>query len=184
MAKNTDLLRWVLSGVLALSAVAATAVVSADSTTGTAPGSSTALPSPPPPARPTVTAEVSPVVVSPKARSPLPPGQVWECMIDGQRVFSDTQCGAHASVRQLSEPNVMDSTALPAHGAPRPYGHDPGPAADYYPPSQPASDEGMDEPEGSDPVYSAPAVIVVREHRRRNHDPHHAHHHYPRAARP
>jgi hypothetical protein len=104
-------------------------------------------------------------------------------VINGQRVFSDAQCGAHASVRQLSELNVMDRP--PARAAPQPYSRDPGPAP-AYPPSPPPTDAGMmdePEPEGSYPIYTAPSVVVVRERGRRNH-PHRVHHPQPRAARP
>jgi hypothetical protein len=103
-------------------------------------------------------------------------------MIDGQRVFSDAQCGAHASVRQLSELNVMDSSVAPARGAPLPYGRDPGPAPGYYPPPLPASDG--DESKGSDPLYTSPQVIVVRERGRHDHVPHRVNHPHPRAGRP
>jgi hypothetical protein len=34
---------------------------------------------------------------------------VWQCVIDGGRVFSDAPCGEHASIRRLSDLNVMDS---------------------------------------------------------------------------
>ena len=42
----------------------------------------------------------------------LPPGQVWECVINGQRTFSDVRCGARPSVRQLNQLNIMDATAV------------------------------------------------------------------------
>lgn len=131
-----------------------------------------------------VTADPSPAVVSPNARSQLPPGQVWECMIDGQRVFSDAQCGAHASIRRLSELNVMDSTAVPPRGAPRPYGRDPDPAPSYDAPPLAPSDAGVDEANGSEPIYTSSQVVVVRERGRRDHVPHRPNHHHPRATRP
>lgn len=43
----------------------------------------------------------------------LPPGQVWECVVDGQRTFSDVRCGARPSVRQLNQLNIMDATVVP-----------------------------------------------------------------------
>jgi hypothetical protein len=42
----------------------------------------------------------------------LPPGQVWECVVNGQHIFSDVRCGARPSVRQLSQVNIMDATAV------------------------------------------------------------------------
>ena len=37
--------------------------------------------------------------------------QIWQCVNNGQKTFSDSPCGADASVHQLSEINRMDSTA-------------------------------------------------------------------------
>jgi hypothetical protein len=42
----------------------------------------------------------------------LPPGQVWECVVNGQRTFSDVRCGASPSVRRLNQLNIMDATAV------------------------------------------------------------------------
>jgi hypothetical protein len=59
----------------------------------------------------------TPPAIQPNSVGLLPRGQVWECVVNGQRTFSDVRCGAHSSVRQLSQLNVMD--AEPAmHGPP------------------------------------------------------------------
>ena len=187
MAEDTDPLPWVLGGMLALGAVAAIAVGLPDPTPGNAPTASNSAPSTSgaqaaPAAHPAAPADLSPVVVSTNARPQLPPGQVWECDVNGQRVFSDVQCGAHATVRQLSEQNVIDSTAAYGHGGtPRPNGYGPGPG--YYPQGAPASEAPPDDSDaGGDPIYSQ--VIVVHDRQRREQPAHHGNNPHPRAAHP
>jgi len=190
VAEHTDLLPWVLGGMLALSAVAAIAVGLPDSTPGGAPTAPTtavststaqAAPSTASAAHPTAPADLSPVVISPNARPQLPRGQVWECDSNGQRVFSDTQCGAHATVRQLTELNVIDSPAAYVRGTPRPDGYPPTPG--YYPQAEPASEAPpADSDAGGDPIYTQ--VIVVHDRPRRDQLAHHGNHPRPRAAHP
>jgi hypothetical protein len=40
---------------------------------------------------------------------PLPAGQVWQCVVNGQRTFSDAPCGTGASIRQLNAVNGMEA---------------------------------------------------------------------------
>jgi hypothetical protein len=190
MAEDTDLLPWVLGGMLALGAVAAIAVGLPDGTPGGAPAAphtaasaSTARPvtSAAAAAHPAAPADLSPVVVATNARPQLPPGQVWECDVNGQRVFSDVQCGTHATVRQLSELNVIDSAAAYGRGTPRAYGYGPGPG--YYPQPAPASEAPPDDSDaGGDPIYTQ--VVVVRDRVRRDQQAHHSTRPHPRAAHP
>jgi hypothetical protein len=88
---------------------------------------------------------------------PLPPGQVWQCTIDGQKTFSDKRCGAAASVRQLNEVNRMDPT--------------PESNIHFYGAGAPAHSPGTDiasgaeigaAPAGADEIYGSPPLIVVR----------------------
>jgi hypothetical protein len=190
MAEDTDLLPWVLGGVLTLAAVAASAVVLAGSPADSTPSAAATpanttplLPATPPAAQPRE-ADLSPVAVSPKARPTLPPGQVWECVIDGQRIFSDTQCGAHASVRQLSNLNVMDAYEASPGYSRGGYPRDPAPRYGASPDRDPASDAGADEPEADSPVYANSPIIVVHERGRRDHNPRRHNHPHPRATRP
>jgi hypothetical protein len=135
-------------------------------------------------ASPTAPADVSPVVVSTSARPQLPRGQVWECDIDGQRVFSDVQCGAHATVRQLTELNVIDSAVAYPRGAPRPDGYAPGPGSPgpgYYPQPMP-SEAPPNDSDAGDPLYTQ--VIVVRDRLHREQLAHHGNRPHPRAAHP
>ena len=173
MAK--DILPWVLGSVLVISAAAAAAIGLTDSTApnpAIAPNDAMGnIPSPR--SNQAAAAAATPIAtvsepksasVSPTARVPLPPGQVWECEINGQRVFSDAKCGAHASIRQLRELNVMDSVAV----APSPFYGSYG--SGYYPP--PPSDETP--PDYSSDPYVSQQVIVARERARREHFPRHS----------
>jgi hypothetical protein len=191
MAEDTDLLPWVLGGMLALGAAAAIAVGLPDPTPAGAPtGPNTAVsaskaqaaPSAASAAHAAAPAALSPVAVATDSRPQLPPGQVWECDVNGQRVFSDVQCGAHATVRQLTELNVFDSTAAYGRVPPRPYGYGAGPG--YYPQPMPASEAPPDDSDagGGDPLYTQ--VIVVHDRPHRDQPSHHGNHPHPRAAHP
>jgi hypothetical protein len=92
----------------------------------------------------------------------LPAGQVWQCIRDGQRVFSDTRCGEGATIRQLNDTNRMD-TAPAWRGGFRSPGQGAYPAYD----SPYADERGPEEP--VDPVYGTQAVTVVS---RTQHVPH------------
>ena len=188
MSEETDLLPWILGGMLALGAVAATAL--SDPTgppaapVAAAVSTAQAAPSAVPAAQSAAQADLSPVVVSPTVRPQLPPGQVWECEVDGRRIFSDSQCGAHATVRQLSELNVIDSKTAYPRTVPRP-----GPGAGYYPQSDPGYDrepasETPDDSDANYPIYTGAPVVVVRDRVRRDHSLIAATTRAPRAARP
>jgi hypothetical protein len=192
MVEDTDLLPWILGGALALGAVAATAGGLSDPTTPpaapvvAAASTQQALPSATPATRPAAQVELSPVVVAPTARAQLPPGQVWECDVGGQRVFSDTQCGAHAAVRQLNELNVIDSSAAYAQRAPRPYspGYYPQPGPGYGREPVPAGDTPSDDSDANNQIYTGTPVVVVHDRWRRDHLAHRGNHPQARAARP
>jgi hypothetical protein len=137
---HPDLSPWIFVGVLALSAaissatgLTAQAATSNDDSSATRPaapiapalpaaaahggGSVAAAPAPAP-----ATAAAQAPRAAAAARPQLPPGQVWQCVIDGGRVFSDAPCGEHASIRRLSDLNVMDS---PRQGDAYAYGYAP-----------------------------------------------------------
>jgi hypothetical protein len=72
----------------------------------------------------------APSDVAATPRPQLPPGQVWQCVFEGQRIFSDSPCGANASIRHLSDLNIMDpAPVIPAQG----YGYGYSPPAPYAP---------------------------------------------------
>jgi beta-lactamase regulating signal transducer with metallopeptidase domain len=85
-------------------------------------------------------------------RAQLAPGQVWQCVIDGQRVFSDGPCGKDASVRRLSDPNIMDAVPAKSHA----YGdHDPLPQASPLPLAPAAADQPEHDSGSSGPFSAA-----------------------------
>jgi len=110
--------------------------------------------------------------VAASARPTLPPGQVWQCVSAGQRVFSDTPCGEHASIRQLSELNLIDLASPPAYGQ-GPLYPPPPPSAAYAP------DLGGDAYADQD-LSAGPGVIVIHERGRHDHLPRHPHNERPR----
>jgi hypothetical protein len=179
MARDVDLLPWILGGCLALGAAMMTAVALSAPQGPPAAGAAPA-PVSPPPALGAVTAasasaasaDISPVIMSSNARQRLPPGQVWQCEVNGQRVFSDVQCDTHATVRQLSDLNVMDSSTAP-HPAPSryPYGSSYPPGAVSAPPSYYAP--SMDEAAADYPsdAYVGEQYVVVRDRNHRMHSP-------------
>jgi hypothetical protein len=188
MARDVDLLPWILGGCFAIGTAAVTAVaLSAPQ----GPPAASAAPAPvsPPPALGTpiaaratsASADISPIVMSSNARQRLPPGQVWQCEVNGQRVFSDVQCDTHATVRQLSEPNVMDSSTAPRSSPSRnPYGSAYPPGAAAAPPSYyaPPMDEAAADYSGD--VYAGEQYVVVRDRNHRLHGPRLYPHPHPR----
>jgi hypothetical protein len=169
MARDIDLLPWILGGCLACGAAVMTAVAlsAPQGSSGAAPQ---AAPSPAPAAAARSndsSSDLSPVVISSNARQQLPSGQVWECEVNGQRVFSDVQCGAHATVRQLNDLNVMDSAAAPHPAYRYPYGAPYPSATSSAPPSYYPADEAPSDYSGDPYVGDQYLVVRDRNHRER-----------------
>jgi hypothetical protein len=99
----------------------------------------------------------------------LPRGEVWQCIVNGQKIFSDKRCGEGASVRQVGDLNVMEVPSAPSPGSYGAYGSGyrggPYPSAPSYP-----DDEDDTGDVGSD-VYPG-QIIVARERARRDQDSH------------
>src|SRR5271165_3786377 len=106
MAKHTDadLFPWILGGVLITTATLATIIVATHTPASSTPKAPT--PSAKSVATPATSAPAAPVqappTAQPAAQDGLPPGTVWECIVNGERTFSDAPCGARSSIRQLS----------------------------------------------------------------------------------
>jgi hypothetical protein len=87
-----------------------------------------------------------------------PPTRIWQCASNGQKTFSDSPCGADASVQQLSEINRMDVAPVshlstyPAYSS---VNYDPAPTDQYM----------ADGYVGS----SSSQLIVISERERREH---------------
>ncbi len=163
MSKNEqiDLLPWIFSGLLIAVAVPAVmALTGGTKVTPQAPrvamvasDSVNTVPVPIPPAPlPATVAPVAPV-------APESATQIWQCVSNGQKTFSDSPCGAGASVHQLSEINRMDATPVSHTTAYSAY-----PSLNYAaaPPDQDTSDV-----DGGG--YSTSQVIAVSERQRREH---------------
>jgi hypothetical protein len=87
---------------------------------------------------------------------------VWQCVIDGERIFSDAPCGAHASIRQLRELNVMDSPPAQSYAYAYPYAPVSAPAPAFAP--APADDSDYAD-------YWGPDVVWAHRYARRNYFP-------------
>lgn len=89
-------------------------------------------------------------------RAPLPPGQVWQCVHDGRKTFSDVPCGNGATIRQLNDVNIMDPA--PAERAP---GYPPRVAYPEPAPYRDAQSSDYGDASDTDPVYVTQQVIGV-----------------------
>ena len=148
---------------------AAPAVASADTA---------AMPPPPAPVSANDAAPALPPVAASAASAPaLPSGEVWECTVNGQKIFSDKRCGSGASVKQLGDLNVMD-VPPPQYPTPYAYGQPYGayPAAAPYPDDEDGGDVNGD-------AYPS-QIIVARERARREHRLHQDYHVRPSAPAP
>src|SRR5580698_2199560 len=134
---------------------------------------------PPPPAPVAVNNAAPPLPpAAPSASAPaLPSGEVWECTVNGQKIFSDKRCGSGASVKQLGDLNVMD-VPPPQYPTPHAYGQPYGayPAAAPYPDDEDGGDVNGD-------AYPS-QIIVARERARREHRLHQDYHVRPSAPAP
>jgi hypothetical protein len=172
MSKNAqvDLLPWIFGGLLIAVAVPAVmALTGGTKETPQAPRvvtmASDSVNTVPVPIRPaSLPAAVAPV-------APESATQIWQCVSNGQKTFSDSPCGADATVHQLSEINRMDAVPVSHTTAYSAY-----PSLNYAaaPPDQDAPDV--------DGGYSTSQFIVISERERREHS-HRARAHESRAGR-
>jgi len=168
---QTDLFPWILGGLL----VVAGAVPAAMHLTHAPPPAAIAVAAPanPGPSSPPAAgssagpaasvARATPAAAAESAPASPAPSQIWQCTVNGQKTFSDSPCGAGATLRQVSQVNRMDPT--PAAHVPV-YPQSPGV---YYPPA-PAEDV----PSSND-IDAAPSVILINERRHDHRPPPHPH---------
>ena len=102
--------------------------------------------------------------------APLPPGQVWQCVHDGLKIFSDAPCGSGATIRQLNDLNVMDP-APENRAPPYPSRMSYAPPASYPRDAPPPVDDPSQRVDyansaAADPVYVTQQVIGVNAVRR------------------
>jgi len=197
---DRDLLPWILGGALVTTGAIAAAIqfsshapapamamrtsaaqpaavpsaISVAPAVAPVPAEALAAPLPPPP---NAAAQLPLAAASAASAPTLPSGEVWECTVNGQKIFSDTRCGNGASVRQLGDLNVMD---VPPQQYPYPYAHgqsyNPYPAAAPYPDDEDGGDVNGD-------AYPS-QIIVARERARREHRLHQEYHTRPSAPVP
>jgi hypothetical protein len=166
---DKDLLPWILGGALVTTgAIAAAAADAPDPTKKSGPPAMSASAGVADSTKAPVVA-IAPrdaAILAPKTdEAPLPAGEVWQCIVNGQKVFSDRRCGSGASVRQIGDLNVMDVPAA----APAAYaGFRPASGPTLYPSSSAYPDDQEDARLGSD-YYPGQAFIVARERARREH---------------
>ena len=164
---NAKIGSWSCCALLAgTSLVAAAAAFAADAVPAVAQPASAGAPAAVASSRPSA---VSADEGSAHREQALPAGQVWECLVDGQKVFSDRSCGKHATVRRLGALNVMDSSTVPRMP---PYPYSMGYAPAPYPATTGYQDDGEDAGELGSDAYPTQQVIVSRNRTRyhRRHD--------------
>jgi hypothetical protein len=171
MNKDTDmdLLPWILGGfLLAAGAIAAVGAIQPPTKIAAAATAAPVLAPDSMPSPAVVTPPSPSLPKEPTARPALPPGQVWQCEVDGKKTFSDSPCGASASIRQLNPVNGMD----PAPRTP-PWAYSSMDRGYAPPPDMQNTPDAAGDVDGADPVY------LVNERARREHRPLHRHDHRP-----
>jgi hypothetical protein len=184
---QTNLFPWILGAVMAVAIAVPSAIAIHRANTSPSPSAAPvnstpvdlqppalAEPAPPPPsARPAVN-PVPPPAIQPTAGAAPPPTKIWQCTVNGQRIFSDAPCGAGASVHQLSEINRMDPTPVPRnpvyfYPSPPP-AYSPAPEEDYVPPAPPPTQ-----------FYATQPGLLIFNQGRRKHEHEHEEEEHERA---
>jgi len=156
MHQDRDLLPWILGG-LSMATVAIAMTVA--STSRTQPSNDSAPPKPatayvlPAAAAQTLPAPAQvpvPTLVAAQLQTQIPPlppaNQIWECITNGQRIFSSSPCGANAVLREVGPINTMRAAPYSYAGAYEPDS----PSAPEY--SYPSTQESAD--------YSYPVLVA------------------------
>ena len=136
MTKERDLLPWILGGLSATTLAVAVTAVSMHKAVAPLPepiplaaAAATPLATPPPtPLLPTPAPTPAAVVTSPAGGGPIAgaelaadepeaqPGQIWECVTNGVKTFSNNPCGEKSSLLEVRAVNTMNPTP-PIHYA-------------------------------------------------------------------
>jgi len=163
--EHIDLFPWILGGLIIAIAIP-TVMALTRSASETAPVTTMA---PVSADSKSVDSQAAPLLATVAPVKPKLAKQIWQCVNNGQKAFSDSPCGADASVHQLSEINGMDSTAAANATA---YPTRPPSAYAATPPNQDSPDVDVES--------SASQITVIgerewRENRNRMHDHDHEH---------
>jgi hypothetical protein len=179
MNKDTNLFPWILGG-LSISAAAVAIVLvsrarppdlppvaSAPPSVAAAAPAADLSPSPQAPAlAPTPTPTLTPVALQVAALGPAPPaqttaessapgGQIWECMTNGLKTFSNNPCGDKSSLVEVRAINTMNAT--PPLRYPRTYAAEPA----YSQPSDQNSYADQDSYADQEPGYAGNSYAIV-----------------------
>lgn len=120
---ETDLLPWILGGVIgSVAAFATVAIVYGSANSSAKHGVGAAVPlaavaapalpatgAPPPAVKPMVLFDAPPPAARPKG--------VWTCTVNGQPIYSDTPCGDDAAVRDVGMINTMPAAPVTPQGS-------------------------------------------------------------------
>jgi len=156
MNKERDLLPWIFGGLSAAAIAVAFAAVSTHRAVATiAPQVAAQVPVSPPALPTAATAQAAPLAAQPdSAPNPSPPqpqsavqpdvqaGQIWECMTQGVKTFSNNPCGEKSTLLDVGPINSMSPATT--HYA-RAYAPDPRYAAGYPDQSAPADEDNSDQ---------------------------------------
>jgi hypothetical protein len=111
---EADLLPWILGGLVVAIAAVGLIVASINKddfdvrSPKIRPAAESVAPSPIPALPALVASRAMPTVGTPR--------RVWECVVNGQKTFSDAPCGVGSTVRELSPVNRMNPTPTPPPG--------------------------------------------------------------------
>jgi hypothetical protein len=125
--RDTDLFPWILSiGLLAAGAFSTVLIMAPPAVR--VPRAIAAIPAmnapaPPPALQVPLQAlpATTPAALSDRPELALVNNPIWQCEVNGQKIFSDSPCGAGASIRPLNETNRMNSTPIIPSSAYAPY---------------------------------------------------------------
>jgi hypothetical protein len=127
---EADLLPWILGGLVAVIAVVGliVALINRDDSEVRSPtirpATESVAPNPTPSRPAHVVSGAMPMVGTPR--------RVWECVANGQKIFSDAPCGVGSTIRELSPINRMNPTRAPPSTTYNTNPPDPGYAAPTY----------------------------------------------------
>jgi hypothetical protein len=165
---DTGRLLWILRGLVVAFAAIPIGISFANTTASNSANTpSHAVAKVPTPVASTTTE--APPAIQPTVRVALPPGQVWECVLNGQRTFSDTRCGVRSSIRQLSQLNIMDATEV-----------SPVTSFDRYSSGYIPAAADQNTPDSANDLYPYPEVYVINGRTTRGHLSRHGYHGHAR----
>jgi hypothetical protein len=191
MNKERDLLPWVLGGLSAAAIAVAFAAVSTHRNAPSLPSqvlaaqpaasptalpARTTVPAAPPAAQPDSTpSSAPPPLQAQNAVAPeTPGGQIWVCVTNGVKTFSNNPCGEKSTQLDVGPINTM--SAAPAMHSVRAYGPEPRYAAGYADQGAPADADEYPDQSSADTGGNSYTIVqgvglVARRHPEHSHRP-------------